>query len=86
MTNEHSQRRVAHRPARRSRKSVAGAVARRRRRAGGVAVGSGAITGFPTIWAQNIKNITLRQFGTGMSDLKRSPTRCKEDLGLHLAA
>jgi hypothetical protein len=28
--------------------------------AGGVAVGSGAIIGFPTIWAQNIKNITLR--------------------------
>ena len=28
-----------------------------------------AITGFPTIWAQNIKNITLRQFGTGVSNL-----------------
>ena len=26
-------------------------------------------TGFPTIWAQNIKNVTLRQFGTGVSAL-----------------
>ena len=35
----------------------------------GAAAGSGAITGFPTIWAQNIKNVTLRQFGTGVSNL-----------------
>ena len=33
----------------------------------GTAIGSNAITGFPTIWAQNIKNVTLRQFGTGVS-------------------
>ncbi|MEM7377378.1 MAG: twin-arginine translocation signal domain-containing protein, partial [Pseudomonadota bacterium] len=37
--------------------------------AAGAAVGSGAITGFPMIWAQNIKNVTLRQFGTGVSNL-----------------
>ncbi|NVK34178.1 MAG: twin-arginine translocation signal domain-containing protein, partial [Rhodobacteraceae bacterium] len=37
--------------------------------AAGAAIGSGAITGFPTIWAQNIKNVTLRQFGTGVSNL-----------------
>jgi putative spermidine/putrescine transport system substrate-binding protein len=35
----------------------------------GAALGSGAITGFPTIWAQNIKDVTLRQFGTGVSNL-----------------
>ena len=29
---------------------------------GGLAAGSGLLTGFPTIWAQNIKNVTLRQF------------------------
>src|SRR5207245_1227082 len=40
--------------------------------AAGVAIGSGAITGFPTIWAQNIKNVTLRQFGTGV-DGKLTP-------------
>ena len=33
----------------------------------GTALGTGAITGFPTIWAQN--PITLRQFGTGVSNL-----------------
>ncbi len=35
--------------------------------AAGLAAGSGAITGFPMIWAQN--PITLRQFGTGVSNL-----------------
>jgi putative spermidine/putrescine transport system substrate-binding protein len=52
---------------------------------GGVAAGSGAITGFPTIWAQNIKNITLRQFGTGVSDLTVIADKCKEDLGFSLS-
>ncbi len=37
--------------------------------AGGAALGSGALTGFPTIWAQNIKDVTLRQFGTGVSNI-----------------
>ena len=36
---------------------------------GGAALGSGLLTGFPTIWAQNIKNVTLRQFGTGVSNI-----------------
>ncbi len=35
----------------------------------GLAAGSGAITGFPTIWAKT--NITLRQFGTGVSNHQR---------------
>jgi putative spermidine/putrescine transport system substrate-binding protein len=52
--------------------------------AGGLAVGSGAITGFPTIWAQNIKNVTLRQFGTGVSNLNAVADKCKEDLGFTL--
>ena len=50
----------------------------------GVAAGSGAITGFPTIWAQNIKNITLRQFGTGVSNLNAVAEKVKSDLGLTL--
>ncbi|RLQ89406.1 extracellular solute-binding protein [Notoacmeibacter ruber] len=50
----------------------------------GAAVGSGAITGFPTIWAQNIKNITLRQFGTGVSNLNEVAQKVKEDLGFTL--
>lgn len=50
----------------------------------GAAIGSGAITGFPMIWAQNIKNITLRQFGTGVSNLNAIAQRAKEDLGITL--
>ena len=50
----------------------------------GAAVGSGAITGFPTIWAQNIKNVTLRQFGTGVSNLNAVADKVKEDLGFTL--
>src|SRR5580658_1299421 len=48
----------------------------------GAAVGSGAITGFPTIWAQNTKNIVLRQFGTGVSNLNDIADKCKADTGI----
>jgi putative spermidine/putrescine transport system substrate-binding protein len=47
-------------------------------------VGSQAITGFPTIWAQNIKNVTLRQFGTGVSNINAIAKKAKEDLGINL--
>lgn len=50
----------------------------------GAAVGSGAITGFPMVWAQNIKNVTLRQFGTGVSNLNEVAARVKQDLGFTL--
>jgi len=50
----------------------------------GVAIGSGAITGFPAIWAQNIKNITLRQIGTGVSAQNPIADRAKADLGFTL--
>ena len=50
----------------------------------GTAIGTGAITGFPTIWAQNIKDVTLRQFGTGVSNLNDVATKVKEDLGFTL--
>ncbi|MGH6832259.1 MAG: twin-arginine translocation signal domain-containing protein, partial [Methyloceanibacter sp.] len=33
----------------------------------GLAAGTGAITGFPTVWAQNIKDITLLQVGGSYS-------------------
>ncbi len=51
---------------------------------GGAAFGSGAITGFPLIWAQNIKDIKLRQFGTGVSNLNDIAQKAKEDLGITL--
>ncbi|RYY14663.1 MAG: extracellular solute-binding protein [Alphaproteobacteria bacterium] len=51
----------------------------------GAAIGSGAITGFPTIWAQNIKNVTLRQVGTGVSNLNAIADKVKADLGFTLS-
>ena len=36
----------------------------------GAAVGSDAIRGFPTIWAQEIKDIELRHVGVSYSDRK----------------
>jgi len=48
----------------------------------GVAAGSGAITGFPTIWAQT--PIVLRQFGTGVSNINAIAEKCKADLGITL--
>ncbi|MEM8837079.1 MAG: substrate-binding domain-containing protein [Pseudomonadota bacterium] len=50
----------------------------------GAALGSGAISGFPTVWAQNIKDVTLRQFGTGVSNLNDVAQKVKEDLGFTL--
>ena len=48
----------------------------------GAAVGSGAITGFPMIWAQS--NVTLRQFGTGVSNINEIAKQAKKDLGITL--
>jgi putative spermidine/putrescine transport system substrate-binding protein len=38
----------------------------------------------PMIWAQDIKDITLRQFGTGVSNLNDVANKVKEDLGFTL--
>ncbi|MEC5318701.1 PotD/PotF family extracellular solute-binding protein [Brenneria populi subsp. brevivirga] len=48
------------------------------------AAASAPFSGFPMIWKQNIKNITLRQFGTGVSNLNDIARKCKEDLGINL--
>lgn len=48
------------------------------------AVAAGTITGAPMIWAQNIKDVTLRQFGTGVSNLNDVANKVKEDLGFTL--
>jgi putative spermidine/putrescine transport system substrate-binding protein len=50
----------------------------------GAALGSGAVSGFPTIWAQNIKDVTLRQIGTGVSGLNPIAEQVKKDLGFNL--
>ena len=45
-----------------------------------------AATAFPApmVWAQEIKDITLRQFGTGVSNLNEVAAKVKEDLGFTL--
>lgn len=40
--------------------------------------------GAPMIWAQNIKDVTIRQFGTGVSNLNDVAVKVKEDLGFTL--
>lgn len=47
----------------------------------GAALGSGVI-GAPMVWAQNNKNIVLRQFGTGVSNLNDIADKCKADTGI----
>jgi hypothetical protein len=49
----------------------------------GAAVGSGMI-GAPMIWAQNNKNIVLRQCGTGVSAFNEIAEKAKADLGFTL--
>ncbi len=51
---------------------------------GGAAFAAGTVLGAPTIWAQNIKDVTLRQFGTGVSNLNEVAAKVKEDLGFTL--
>jgi putative spermidine/putrescine transport system substrate-binding protein len=50
----------------------------------GLAAGSGALTGFPTIWAQNIKNVTLLQVGGSYSAIKEIGDQATKDLGFKI--
>ena len=47
----------------------------------GVAAGSGVLTGFPTIWAQNIKDVVLRQAGSPVAAIPRIAEQATKDLG-----
>ena len=49
--------------------------------AAGAAAGSGTITGFPTIWAQEIKDIELRHVGVSYSVVKAIGDQAAKDLG-----
>lgn len=50
----------------------------------GVAAAAASALPAPMIWAQEIKDITLRQFGTGVSNLNEVGQKVKEDLGFTL--
>ena len=47
----------------------------------GAAIGSGALRGFPTIWAQNIKDVTLIHIGGSFAAIKQIADQAKKDLG-----
>ena len=47
----------------------------------GAAAGSGALTGFPTIWAQNIKDITLQHAGPPVTAIGQIAEQASKDLG-----
>jgi putative spermidine/putrescine transport system substrate-binding protein len=51
---------------------------------GGAAIAAASTFPAPMIWAQDIKDITLRQFGTGVSNLNDVAMKVKEDLGFTL--
>lgn len=48
----------------------------------GLAAGSGAIKGFPTIWAQNIKDVELRIAGLSVSNMPQVEELAKKELGI----
>ncbi|XDA98989.1 extracellular solute-binding protein [Sulfitobacter sp. LCG007] len=52
--------------------------------ASGAAVMGASAFPAPMLWAQDTKNITLRQFGTGVSNLNEVAQKVKEDLGITL--
>ena len=47
---------------------------------GGAALGS-SIGGFPTIWAQNIKDVVLRHAGAPVTAIPRIAEQATKDLG-----
>ena len=47
----------------------------------GATIGSGAIGGFPTIWAQNIKDVVLRHAGPPVTAIPKIAEQATRDLG-----
>ena len=47
----------------------------------GVSAGSGVLTGFPTIWAQNIKDVTLHHAGPPVAAIPKIAEQASKDLG-----
>jgi len=56
--------------------------------AAGLAAGSGAIGGFPSIWAQNIKDVTINHAGPPVTAIPRIAEQASKDLGftVHMQA
>jgi putative spermidine/putrescine transport system substrate-binding protein len=52
--------------------------------AAGLAAGSGAMTGFPTIWAQNIKDVVITHVGQSFSVIPQIAAQASKDLGFKI--
>jgi putative spermidine/putrescine transport system substrate-binding protein len=50
-----------------------------------LAAGSGAIGGFPVIWAQNIKDVVLRQAGSPVAAIPQIGAQASKDLGFTIS-
>jgi putative spermidine/putrescine transport system substrate-binding protein len=48
--------------------------------AAGAAIGLGAVRGFPTLWAQNIKDITINHVGGPWAVIKEIGVQARKDL------
>jgi putative spermidine/putrescine transport system substrate-binding protein len=51
----------------------------------GFAAGYGVLSGFPTIWAQNIKDITLRHAGPPVAAIPKIAEQASKDLGFTIS-
>ena len=51
----------------------------------GVTAASGAFTGFPTIWAQNVKDVVLRQAGSPVAAIPKIADQANKDLGFTIS-
>ena len=61
-------------------------ISRRNLVAGGAAIaGSAAVTGFPMVWAQKLKDITLNHTGMSYSTLADIGKQAEKDLGFKVA-
>ena len=52
--------------------------------AAGAVAGSGAITGFPTVWAQKLKDVTILQVGPAYSVFQNIADQASKDLGFKI--
>jgi putative spermidine/putrescine transport system substrate-binding protein len=52
--------------------------------AAGLAAGSGAMTGFPTIWAQNLKDVVITHVGQSFSVIPQIAAQASKDLGFKI--
>src|SRR5580704_1346590 len=68
----------------RDRTSGTGLTRRRLLKGGAAAAGLAAGTGFPTIWAQNIKDVVITHVGQSFSAIPQIAAQASKDLGFKI--